>query len=107
MLGRGDGAFFHSHHHYLTHYLSFTSSLSHSRNVCPSLGVRNGHELVVVVDQAEVQKLHPVRNSDVIPFDVGADSLFDSTSDRNRNRRANQLTSRLQLWVPAMCRAWT
>jgi hypothetical protein len=115
-----------------------------------SAGVRNGHELVVVVDQAdrpshmsvpdsfevgervqrrdhgeawgtgyvtstaplrvsfgdddsqegcccwdEVQKLHPVRNSDVIHFDVGADSLFDSTSDSESesNSESAHLTS--------------
>jgi hypothetical protein len=115
-----------------------------------SAGVRNGHELVVIVDQAdrpshksvqdsfevgervqrrdhgeawgtgyvtstaplrvsfgdddsqegcccwdEVQKLHPVRNSDVIHFDVGADSLFDSTSDSESesNSESAHLTS--------------
>eukprot|EP01047_Picozoa_sp_COSAG01_P089672 COSAG01_NODE_21712_length_888_cov_4.768061_1_plen_201_part_01 len=68
-------------------------------------GVRNRHELVVIVGQhfdvgaeslfeapasdllfkegvkTESTAAIPVRNSDVIPFDVGADSLFDSTSD--------------------------
>jgi hypothetical protein len=50
-------------------------------------GVRNRHELVVIVGQH--------RNSDVIPFDVGADSLFDSTSDSESesNSESAHLTS--------------
>jgi hypothetical protein len=48
-------------------------------------GVRNRHELVVIVGQH--------RNSDVIPFDVGADSLFDSTSDSESAVRLDGVAS--------------